>query len=344
MGASMTTMSAVRIWGAGDLRVERLPLPQPDEHQVRLRISRVGICGSDLHYWHDGANGDFVVREPLVPGHELSGRVDLDPSGTFPTGTPVTVHPARFGTPQPGLGSSPHLWPGGSYLGSAATWPHTQGAMAEFVVVERAMVRVLPTSLPLERAVLAEPLAVALHAAVQAGPMAGSRALVIGAGPIGLLQVAALRAVDATEVAASDVADGPLGRARALGVDKAYSVGRPRSDEIPEGFDVVFECSGTASGVNSAWRAVRGGGTVVQVGMVAGGAHPLELSRLISKEATVRTSFRFVNEIDDAIALLDSRPEIGGVVTHTFGLDEVAQAFDVARDSQASGKVVVRLG
>ncbi|WP_022909012.1 L-idonate 5-dehydrogenase [Aestuariimicrobium kwangyangense] len=340
----MTTMAAVRIWGAGDLRVERLPIPEPDEHQVRLRISHVGICGSDLHYWYDGANGDFVVREPLVPGHELSGRVDLDPSGTLRPGTPVTVHPARFGVSQPGLGSSPHLWPGGSYLGSAATWPHTQGAMAEFVVVDRTMVRVLPDSLPLDRAALAEPLAVALHALSQAGPVARARTLVVGAGPIGLLQVAALRAGGAATVAASDVARGPLARAQEVGADSAYWVGAAGGEELPEGFEVVFECSGTASGVNSAWRAVRRGGTVVQVGMVPAGPQSLELSRLISKEVTVRTNFRFIDEIDDAIVLLDGRPEIAAVVTHCFGLGQVAQAFEVARDSEASGKVLVRLG
>ncbi|MGJ6980705.1 zinc-binding dehydrogenase [Aestuariimicrobium soli] len=337
-------MKAVRIWGAGDLRVDDLPTPEPDEHQLRLRISHVGICGSDLHYFQHGANGDFVVREPLIPGHELAGVVDLDTTGALAEGTPVTVHPARFGEPVVGIERRPHLWPGGSYLGSAATRPHTQGAMAEFLVVERAMVRVLPDELPLDRAALAEPLAVALHAVGQAGRPAveGANALVIGCGPIGLLQIAALRASGVATVAASDLASGALRRAGDLGADRLVPVG---VDDLPEGaFDVVFECSGAAAGVNSAWRAVRRGGTVVQVGMIAAGPQPLELSRLISKEVTVHTSFRFADEIDAAVALLAGTPGIRGVITHTFGLHEVERAFAVAGDSEASGKVLVRLG
>lgn len=92
---------------------------------MRVRIAWGGICGSDLHYYHDGANGAFVVREPLTPGHELSGTVDLDPSGELKPGAPVTFHPATFGDCQPGLEGQPHLWPNGDYLGSASTTPLT---------------------------------------------------------------------------------------------------------------------------------------------------------------------------------------------------------------------------
>ena len=80
---------------------------------------------------------------------------------TLAPGTPVTIHPATFGTPEPGIEDRPHLWPNGAYLGSASTWPHTQGGMSEFLVVGKHMLRTLPATLPLRRAALAEPLAVA---------------------------------------------------------------------------------------------------------------------------------------------------------------------------------------
>lgn len=120
-------MRAIVINGKEDLELVELSTPEPAEGQVRLRIAYAGICGSDLHYYYEGANGGFVVREPLVPGHEVSGTIDLDPSGELASGTPVTVHPARFGESQPRLENLPHLWPNGAYLGSASTWPHTQG-------------------------------------------------------------------------------------------------------------------------------------------------------------------------------------------------------------------------
>ncbi len=183
-------MDAVVIGGKLDLTVADHPVPEPDAGQVRVRVGYVGICGSDLHYYSEGANGAFVVTEPLVPGHELSGWVDLDPSGLLSPGTPVTVHPARFG-PEGPTPVEPHLRPGGSYLGSAATTPHTQGAMSDYLVVDAGMIRTLPSDLPVRRAVLAEPLAVALHGAGRSGSLAGARVLVCGAGPIGLLAVVA---------------------------------------------------------------------------------------------------------------------------------------------------------
>jgi L-idonate 5-dehydrogenase len=146
-------MRAVRIHARQDMRTEQIPSPEPDAGEVRLRVGYVGICGSDLHYYADGAAGIFTIREPLIPGHEVSGVIDLDPTGEFEAGTPVTVHPATWGTPQPDLTDEQrHLWPGGGYLGSASTWPHTPGGLAEQVVVRRDQVRRLPALLPVKRA------------------------------------------------------------------------------------------------------------------------------------------------------------------------------------------------
>ena len=93
-------MRAVRIHAKQDMRTEQVPSPEPAAGEVRLRVGYVGICGSDLHYYADGAAGIFAIREPLIPGHEVSGVIDLDPTGAFEAGTPVTVHPATWGTAQ----------------------------------------------------------------------------------------------------------------------------------------------------------------------------------------------------------------------------------------------------
>lgn len=334
-------MRSVVINGKLDLDVTEVPVPQPAQGQVRIRVDFVGICGSDLHYYFEGANGAFVVEEPLVPGHELSGRVDLDPSGALAAGTPVTVHPARFGTPARGTEGEPHLWPGGSYLGSASTRPHTQGAMSELLVVEGAMVRVLPAELPLRRAVLAEPLAVALHAMSRAGDLEGARVLVSGAGPIGLLAAASARARGAGHVTVSDVLGGPLSRATDLGADATVRIGEQTLAD--EAYDVVFECSGAAPAISAALGAVRRRGTVVQVGMVPNEARPVNLAPLISKEVSLVGVFRFRDEIDDAVRMLQEHPEIEAVITHVLPVDDAVRAFEIAKDSTASGKVVVAL-
>lgn len=334
-------MRAAVIHGRENLTVEDVPTPQPREGEVRIRVGFVGICGSDLHYFFHGANGENVVREPLVPGHELAGWVDLDPSGAHAEGTPVTVHPARFGVPVAGLDAEPHLWPGGSYLGSAGTMPHTQGAMSECIVVDERMLRELPATLPVRRAALAEPLGVALHAVARAGNVDGARVLVSGAGPIGTLVAVAAAHRGAEHVTVSDLRQEPLERARQLGADRTVVAGD--SEAADEAYDVVFECSGAPQAVSAAAKAVRPRGTVVQVGMLADRDQPVNLAPMVSKEAQLVGTLRFVDEIDVAIDLLDSDTGIERVVTHDFGLDDVVQAFSTARDATMSGKVLVRV-
>lgn len=332
-------MKAMYIDGKLEMAEREVATPEPSENQVRVRVDFVGICGSDLHYYFEGANGAFVVEEPLAPGHELSGRVDLDPSGSLASGTPVTVHPARFGRSEPGIEDAPHLWPGGSYLGSASTHPHTQGGLSEYLVVERDMIRVIPENLSLTRAALAEPLAVSLHAMTRAGDLNGATVLISGAGPIGLLAIAAARARGAAEITVCDVLEQPLARAAAVGADHVIRIGQ---DAVPENaFDVVFECSGAPSAISAAFLAARRRGTVVQVGMVPNEPRPVNLAPMISKELQVLGVFRFKDEIDEAVRLLAVSPKLDSVITHVIDASDSVSAFEIAKDSLVSGKVVI---
>ena len=335
-------MRAFMIRGANDARVEDIDTPTPGPDEVLIRVAYVGICGSDLHYYFDGANGDFAVREPFIPGHELSGTIADDPSGGFREGTPVTVHPARFGEVDRRYGR--HLWAGGSYLGSAATTPHTQGAMSEYLIVERHMVRELSDTVDLKTAALAEPLGVALHGLRIGGGVSAKNVLVSGSGPIGLLAAAAARSGGAREVWTTDVRPGPLARAGELGVDRAVDVS---AEDLPrDHFDLVIECTGTSAAFNTCIPAARKAGVIAQVGMFPGGAQPINMAGVVSAEVQVRGCFRFDAEIDDAIDVLASAAGsriADAVVTHTIPLDQVLDAFAVARDSDASGKVLVDL-
>ena len=334
-------MKLLAIHAAEDIRWEDRPAPEPDDGEVRLRVRYVGICGSDLHYYFHGKNGEYAVREPLTPGHELSAEVDLDPSGRLAPGTPVTVHPARFGPSVPGLEERPHLRAGGDYLGSAAGFPHRQGGAAELLVVEEHMIRVLPEGLSLERAALAEPLAVAIHAVSLAGDLSGTRALVIGSGPIGLLVAAAAVHAGAELVGASDVRPEPLERARVLGAAETFLVGTDAIEN--ESFDVVFECSGVGVALTQAVRAARRAGTVVQVGMLPDAELGVNLAPMLAKELTLRGAFRFSSEIDDAIAMLASTDALDTVLSHVVPAADAVSAFAVARDSSASAKVLLAL-
>ncbi|GAA1979852.1 L-idonate 5-dehydrogenase [Microbacterium pumilum] len=334
-------MKTLAIHGKEDIRWEDRPVPEPGDGEVRLRVKYVGICGSDLHYYFHGANGEYTIREPLTPGHELSAVVDLDPSGRLTAGTQVTVHPARYGAPVQGLENRPHLLPGGDYLGSAAADPHRQGGAAELLIVEEGMIRVLPDVLPLERASLAEPLAVALHAVGLAGGLDGKRVLVIGAGPIGLLVIAAARRARAATIGASDLRPEPLTRAAGVGVTESYLVGQDTIAD--ESYDVVFECSGVGVSLTQAVRAARRAGTVIQVGMLPNADIGVNLAPMLAKELTLRGAFRFSTEIDDAIAMLAESDALDSVISHVIPAASAVEAFTIARDSSASAKVLLSL-
>lgn len=334
-------MRAFQIQGKLDGKVLEIPTPEPGLDEVRLRISYVGICGSDLHYYFEGANGAFVVKEPLIPGHEISGTIDLDPSGTYKSGTKVTIHPATFGSCEPGLEEMPHLWPGGGYLGSASTLPHTQGAMSEFFIVKREKIRILPESLELEVAALSEPLGVALHAINIAGAVKEKEILVSGSGPIGLMVIAAAKVLGAKSITATDVLMTALERATSLGADKVINVSE---NQIPaNNFDLVFECSAAAPAVTSALNAVKRAGTVVQLGMMGAQAQNIGVAPLVAKEITWKGSFRFNYEVDQAVEMLAANPWISKAISHTYDLNDAIEAFNVAKDSARSGKVLVKV-
>lgn len=258
-------MKAFVINGKLDGELAELPDQPLKADEVRIKVAYVGICGSDLHYYFNGANGAFVVEEPLIPGHELSGVIAEDPSGELPVGTRVTLHPATFGESERGLEAKPHLWPHGAYLGSASTHPHTQGAMSEFFIAKRSMIRILPESLSLEMAALAEPLGVAIHAVNIADGVKGKDVLVSGSGPIGLCVVAAAKIMGAASITSTDILPAALLQARVVGASHTIQIGQ---DEVADNsYDIVFECSAAPIALSSALQSVRRAGVVVQVGI-----------------------------------------------------------------------------
>jgi L-idonate 5-dehydrogenase len=335
-------MKALVVHAAGDLRVDDIEQGSPGPGQVLVRSTHGGICGSDLHYYHHGAVGNFSLRQPLVLGHEVVGVVEDDPSGTWASGTPVAIHPASP------CGHCPECEAGlrnvcrnARYFGSAASFPHTQGGFSEFMRVRDDQIRVLPDNLPLSRAVLVEPLAVGLHALVRAGGVSGAKVLVGGSGPIGALAAGAAKAAGAAEVWATDLLDNPLRIASAVGVDKTVRIDQ---ESLPDQyFDVAIEASGASGAIGPTLAAVRRRGVMVQLGMFAPGPRPAELSLLVSKEIDYRGAFRFDSEFDESIALLASSDALDPVITHTFALGDAVAAMEVAGDPAASGKVVLRL-
>lgn len=345
MGSTLPASGpAVVAHGKGDLRIEDIPLARPAANESIVEIAYGGICGSDLHYWLHGAAGESILKAPMVLGHEIVGVVieqAADGSGPGP-GTPVAVHPA---TPAPGEvrypQDRPNLSPGCTYLGSAARYPHTDGAFSRYATLPSRMLRALPDTLDLRTAALVEPASVAWHAVARAGDVAGKTALVIGSGPIGALTVAVLKRAGAARIVAVDMHDKPLEIAKAVGADAVL-----RGDEADAiaavDADVVIESSGSHHGLASAIKGATRGGKVVMVGLLPSGPQPVFISLAITRELELLGSFRFNNEIDDVIAALaDGSLFVDPVITHEFDLAHGLEAFEVARNSARSGKVLL---
>ncbi|MFK4298810.1 L-idonate 5-dehydrogenase [Arthrobacter sp. GAS37] len=335
---------AVVAHAAGDLRIEDIALVVPTPDQAVVEIAYGGICGSDLHYWLHGAAGESILKAPMVLGHEIVGTVVQQAAdGTGPAaGTAVAVHPA---TPAPGAArypeDRPNLSPGCTYLGSAARYPHTDGAFSRYATLPSRMLRSLPSTLDLRTAALVEPASVAWHAVARAGDVAGKTALVIGSGPIGALAVAVLKRAGATRIVAVDMHDKPLEIARAVGADDVLKGDDAEAIAAVEA-DVVIESSGSHFGLASAIKGAVRGGKVVMVGLLPSGPQPVFISLAITRELELLGSFRFNDEIDEVIAALaDGSLYVDPVVTHEFTLDRGLEAFEVARNSAESGKVLL---
>ncbi len=333
-------------YAAGDLRVEPVSLREPAADETVVDVAYGGVCGSDLHYWTHGAAGDSILRAPMVLGHEVVGTVvRAAADGSGPTvGTEVAVHPASPAgdgvTRYPA--DRPNLSPGCTYLGSAARFPHTDGAFVKYATLPSRMLRPLPDGLSLRDAALVEPASVAWHAVARAGDVQNKAALVVGAGPIGALVVAVLKRAGASEITAVDMHDLPLENARRLGATQTL-LGTQADEIAAVQADVVVESSGSYRGLASAFRGAARGGRVVMVGLLPSGEQPVLISMAITRELELFGAFRFNDEIDEVIgALADGSLYTDPIVTHEFDVADALDAFAVAKDAATSSKVLLR--
>lgn len=343
-------MKAVVLRAAEDLRIEAREERALGPGEVRVRVESGGICGSDLHYFRHYRMGDFPVREPFVLGHEAAGTVAEIGPGVTPVavGDRVAINPSH---PCGACGfcrsGRENLCGDMLFLGSSRRFPHAQGLFAEsFATHERQCVKV-PDGTAARMAALAEPLSVVLHALSHAGPLLGRKVLVTGAGPIGALALAAARFAGAA-VEITDVAPEPLRVAEALGADRVHDVAaNPDSvadPAFPRGrFDVALECSGHPSALATCLQQLAPGGTLVQVGTYADPKVTVPMDFVMTKEITLKSSFRFAREFPMAVDLLaGGRLDVGPVLSHEFQAADAMEAFRTAGDRRRSMKVHLR--
>jgi 2-desacetyl-2-hydroxyethyl bacteriochlorophyllide A dehydrogenase len=337
-------MRAYLLYGAGDLRPEERTVPQPPPGSVIVEPRFTGVCGSDVHYFQHGYCGRFVPKRPFALGHEFAGVVRELGAGvtTLSLGEEVAVDPSMpCGVCAHCRSGRYNLCPDMRYFGSASCDPHLDGSMAQFVSVPVGNCHRLPPGISLSQASLLEPLSVAMHAVRQGGSVAGRNVLVTGGGPIGQLILRVARAFGAWRITVSD--PDPFARQFAVqhGADAAIDPLSANAWKGQDGFDTVFEASGSPAALSNAIEAAARGGTLVLVGTLPERVE-MPANLIMNRELNLRGSFRFANVFGEALRLVAAGIiPLDGLVTQVFPYEETPQAMRVASSRQSVMKVQI---
>ncbi|KAA9008020.1 NAD(P)-dependent alcohol dehydrogenase [Histidinibacterium aquaticum] len=344
-------MKALVLEEAGRLALREIDTGQRlGPGDVRVAIHTVGICGSDVHYYTHGRIGPFVVREPMVLGHEASGTVIE--TGPEVTGLAVGDRVCM----EPGI---PDMTSRAARLGlynvdpAVRFWatPPVHGCLMPEVVHPAAWTYRLPDEVSFAEGAMVEPFAIGMQAAAKAAVSPGDIAVVTGAGPIGIMVALAARAAGCARVLVADFARPKLeivGRYPGIEtVDLNETTAADAVSAATEGWgaDRVFECSGAAPALLGLPALVRPGGTAVLVGMPVDPV-PVDVVGLQAKEIRLETVFRYAHVYDRALALMASGAvDLRPLVSETFPFEESIAAFDRAVEARPSDvKLQIRLG
>jgi len=296
-----------------------------------VRVTAVGICGSDLHWWDEGAIGDAKLTHPLVLGHEGAGVIADGPR----RGERVAIDPA---IPDETCRACRDGYRNLCYHIKFAGHGDTDGMLREVMAWPSHLLHPLPDGVSDTDGAVLEPLGVAIHS-VDLGhlPLAGT-ASVIGCGPIGLLLIQLLKVAGARSVLAVEPLAHRREAAERMGADQVCD---PSASLAEAGVDVAFEAAGNDEGIGLAMASVRPGGRVVLAGIPGDDAISFGASLARRKGLTI-AMVRRMNEVYPRAIGLATRGvvDLGSVVTSRFGLGEVREAF--ADGARRTGlKVVV---
>ena len=290
----------------GKIEFREVPVPEPGEDQVLVKIMRIGICGSDIHVYH--GTHPFTAY-PVTQGHELSAKVvKLGKNVTqLKEGQKVTIEPQVFcGHCYPCTHGKYNLCEELKVMGFQTT-----GAASEYFAVDASKVTALPEGLSYDEGAMIEPLAVTVHAAKRFRELKGAKVAVLGCGPIGILLAQSCKALGAEAVMITDVSDYRLALAKKCGVDYAVNTKEKDFGEAmiahfgPDKADVIYDCAGNDITMGQAIKYARKGSTIILVA-VFGKIATVDLAVLNDHELDLNTSMMYRHEdYVDAIRLVN---------------------------------------
>ncbi|KAI0269107.1 xylitol dehydrogenase [Gloeopeniophorella convolvens] len=340
----------------GEVSYEQRPIPEIRHDEVLVEVKKTGICGSDVHYLVHGRIGDFVVKNPMVLGHESSGVV-------FKVGASVkTVKPGDRVAMEPGVSCRRcEACRTGRYqlcpdMAFAATPPY-DGTLTRYYRLPEDLVYALPENLTLEDGAMMEPLSVGVHSVFTLAKLQPAQSIVVfGCGPVGLLCMAVAKALGAARIIAVDIVDSRLEFAKSYAATDSFKPPAPQEGESKIAFsqrsadllkatlgvedrgdkaiDVVIDASGAEVSIQTGIFVAKIGGTFVQVGM---GQPEVVL--------VLKGSFRYgPGDYRLAIALAaQKKVDLKPLVTHRFKFEDAVVAFDTTKKGKSEdGKGLIK--
>ncbi|XP_045469054.1 sorbitol dehydrogenase-like isoform X2 [Harmonia axyridis] len=335
-------LSAV-IHGINDLRLENRPIPVTKPNQVLVQMESVGICGSDVQFLVKGRIGPFIIKKPMVIGHEGCGTVVKTGKQVenLKIGDRVAIEP---GVPcrkcQNCREGRYHLCP---QIYFCAT-PPDDGLLQRFYAHDADFCFKLADNMDFDEGAAVEPLACACRACRRGKVKIGSNIMILGCGPVGLMTLMASKAMGADGVVVLDNKLHRLEKSKELGADHIIDISGMEENEIVEKVfqllnckpSISFECSGAELSVRIGMMATRTGGKFIIVGC---GADQMRLPFMPAalSEIDMLGVFRYVNEYPTAIGLISSKKvKAKTIITHHFSMEESASAFDIARTGKCN--------
>ncbi|KAG9445178.1 hypothetical protein H6P81_016518 [Aristolochia fimbriata] len=345
---------AAWLLGVNNLKIQPFKLPSLGPHDARIRMKAVGICGSDVHFLKTMTCGSFIVKEPMVIGHECAGIIEA-------VGSEVKhLIPGDRVALEPGISCwRCDLCRNGRYnlcpeMKFFAT-PPVHGSLANQIVHPADLCFKLPDNISLEEGAMCEPLSVGIHACRRAVISPETNVLIIGAGPIGLVTMLAARAFGSPRIVIVDVDDSRLAVSKDLGANGVVKVSSNIQDidkevvEIQQAMgdpiDVTFDCAGFSKTMTTALNATASGGKVCLVGV----GHPeltVPITCAAQREVDVVGIFRYKNTWPLCLEFLRSgKIDVKPLITHRFGFSqkEIEEAFETSARGSNAIKVMFNL-
>jgi len=336
----MKNQAAV-LYAPHDIRIEDRPVPKPGPSEVLIEVRAVGVCGSDVHYYEHGRIGSYIVRQPLILGHESAGviidvgegvnksrvgeRVAIEPG--IPDGVCEQCRSGRY-----------NLCPNVRFFGT----PPIDGAFTNYVTIPASFAYTLPDQLSDEEGALIEPLSVGAGSLRKEQLQGEDRLLITGAGPVGLLTMKVALALGATQITMTDVSPQRLEVARKLGATRTVNVAQEALANAGIEADILIECSGNPKALMDGIRSLRPAGKAIAVAMGPGEEVSVPMSFIQNREITLTGTFRYANTYADAIALVASgRIDLKPTITGHYTLAETEQALQATRHDPSNIKSVV---